>query len=884
MELVNSFKKYLVAIVPEMVYKSVTEAEKHETTSSRLAGDQYVEAKLKTGDFASIRNGTISVSVLNQVGITDQYMIDLINKDKLVIPNELQDTVLELHRKEIINNYEEQNDYYRMLYGLPGKDTSYIYLSPSELNSYGYYKDKHEDYDNDNLDKLTPLHKLPQNVLNIMETSGVLKEIYEEYSSKSGYNAEYIKYLGSKKIEPLVSRMAGQYELLYVPTVDSASRFTRDFKIYYEEARQYFLNQIYNYHFNSEYGFYEGYIGFFILVMAVQRTINSLFEVVVQRDFYDIETCRTFLSAYGVPFISTFTFNQQLALVKNLNILLMEKCTTTVLYDLLDILGYERYNITKYLLVKQHKTEQIGDTVEVKPVFVYKTTLTNEGVPIYELDKSEMYDYYFIARDVKDNDTTLVEEPAPEAYSYKSLTEDDVYWIEDSELIDKLQEDEINFVETKYAGISAVIRMYEVLFEHIYLQKMICDKGSETSNIKVDLPLITNHDVSLLDMEVLLICLLCKYNNVSPDLLVSPSKELSVLGFNFDADLEAIKNDVLSHPDIYSKELSKYILNITFNTVSDVNEMYGDVKKLRDILVECMETTTSPKVYHAYKKLYNTLLITDVHNEVFSLGDGSIPETYIDWLEENNYPLYEFIIDLGHDEILDKINYITTKMISWFTNCKYLDYLNPMDDSVIDGILKILRWFKSYTIDIKKLDVVYLFDSKYYNLMKLMSQMYFHANEIIRETDIGYNDWVNSISANIEKFEKDNTLSDAMQFTDHSTLKDYDKVLYDKLSKTTASEVIKETDIGYSDILSSISAYISKSETKNKLSEFVKYSSTLRINEMRSIIRDSAKKSLLSMESFDKKTYCDKMINNICNSTIKEKMKMRDSISFFYSD
>ena len=65
---------------------------------------------------------------------------------------------------------------------------------------------------------------------------------------------------------------------------------------------------------------------------------------------------------------------------------------------------------------------------------------------------------------------------------------------------------------------------------------------------------------------------------------------------------------------------------------------------------------------------------------------------------------------------------------------------------------------------------------------------------------------------------------------------------------------------------------------------FVKYSSTLRINEMRSIIRDSAKKSLLSMESFDKKTYCDKMINNICNSTIKEKMKMRDSISFFYSD
>lgn len=792
MELVNSFKKYLVTIVPDLVYKSVSEAELNETNESRLNGDQYVEAELGTLEFISIRDGTIPVSILNQIGIHDPEVIKIVNEDKYALPEKIRNRVVDLYRKYIISNYVEQNNYYRMLYGLPNYSSDGIYISPRELESFGYHNDSQEDYDNDNLDKLTPLHELPHNILILMESLGYLDEIYKEYSDERGYDARYIKYLGVKKIDPIVARLATQYELLYVPTVNNANRFTKDFTTYYEEARQYFLNNIFNYHFNSEYDFYEGYIGFFILTMAIQRTINSLFEVVVQRDFYDIETCRTFLEAYGVPFIQTFTFNQQLTLVKNLNILLMEKCTTNVLYDLLDMLDYKRYSLTKYLLVKQHRTTQESVYDEPRPVFVYKTNLSDDGRPIYELDKSEMYDFYFIARDVKDTDTTLVEEFDPSAYSYKSITEDDVYWIEDNELFEKLREDEINFTETKYASVSITIRMYEILFEEIYLQKLICDKGYETSKINVEIPLITKYNVSLLDMEVLLICLLCKYHNMSPDLLTSPSKELAVLGFNFDADLEAIKQDILSHPRIYSKELTNYIINITFNSVSDVNDMYGNVKKLATMLIEGMENTKSPQVYFAYRKLYNTLLITDVHNEVFALSDGTIPKTYMEWLEENNYPLYEYVNKLDKREILDKINYITTKYISWFTNCKYLDYLNPMDDNVVRGIVKILRWFKSYTIDIKELDVIYLFDSKYHNMMKMMTRMWFHANATIRELDIGYSDWISSISACMRNSETKNKLFEFVQLTSHMKVEDLDKLLHDAILKVSSNVVIRE--------------------------------------------------------------------------------------------
>lgn len=823
MELINSFKKYLTTIVPEIVFKSVTQANDNETSTSRLAGDQYVEAKLNTGNFDTIASETIPLEILHKVGIYDEYVIKMIKENKYIIPDRLHKTVWELHRQYVIDSYEEQNNYYRMLYGLPNIGESSIYISPADLATHGYMLDSQDDYDNDRLDNLTPLHELPTNVLLSMEMSGYLDELYNDYDSDPNYDARYIKHLGLKKIDPVISRMAGQYEMMYIPMTDNAKRFTRDFTNYYEEARQYFLNQIYNYHFNTEYDFYEGYIGFFIMVMAVQRTINSLFEVVVQRDFYDIETCRTFLEAYGVPFIKTFTLNQQLILVKNLNILLMEKCTTNVLYDLLDLLEYRRFTLSKYLLVKQHRTSQKDKWSEPRPIFSYKTLLADDGSFVYELNKSEMYDYYFISSDVNDTDTTLVEMSDPDAYKYKDITEDDVFWIEDDELLEKLQEDEINFVETKYASVTVTTQMYDVIFEHIYLQKMICDKGSETSKIMMELPLINRNPLSLLEIEVVLICLLCKYYNMSPDLLKTPSKQLAVLGFNFDADLEAIKEDILSHPRIYSKELADYITNITFNTVSDVNDMYGNVRTLATMLIEGMDSTNSEQVYHAYRKLYQALLITDVHNEVFALSDNSIPDSYMDWLAEENNQLYTYIKSLDQTEVLDKINYITTKMISWFTNTKYLDYLNPNDTEVLHGIIKILRWFKSYTIEIKDIDVIFLFDNKFHTTMKILNRFWFHDNITVRELDIGFHEWVQSISKYMKFPEFRNTFLDIVKEFVNIQKNDKSHPMYDELVAYMVKNERIYDDTEVFDLIQKITQVMNLSEKNQTFYEFVRF-------------------------------------------------------------
>ena len=220
--------------------------------------------------------------------------------------------------------------------------------------------------------------------------------------------------------------------------------------------------------------------------------------------------------------------------------------------------------------------------------------------------------------------------------------------------------------------------------------------------------------------------------------------------------------------------------------------MYSNVKNLYDLLIEGMETTQSEQVYHAYRKLYQSLMVTNVHNEVFTLPSGELPETYMEWLDVYNHSLYEYMSEITKEECLDKINYITTKMITWFTNTKYLSYLNPIDLTMVNNLIKILRWFKSYTMDIRELDVVYLFDSKYHNLMKMLGRLWFHASGVIHETDIGYHEWVVSIKKWAKIEENKNKLKEVIRMSADMTVDDLDKLFHDAIAKISGSFTIKD--------------------------------------------------------------------------------------------
>lgn len=802
LELLNSFKRYLLNTVPKIVTKDKEEADMYETVESRRLGDIYCSASLEMDSL--ITYSQIHEISLKRAGISDKNQIREYLKDKSTIPKKYHDIIIRSERSIFLSEFEETNEYYRMLMGLPPLGEDYIFLDYAEMELYGF----HEIANEDDYEHRTPFHLLPKNTLEAMDKSGYLEELQKMFPE-----SRYISYVGQRKIDLAIARMAGNFALIYLPKVDATNRFYRDFSFHYDEAREYFLSTVYNFSYSSQYPHYNGMIGFMILHMAIHRMISTTFKVMVDRDFYDLETCRIFLESYKIPFEKLFSITQQKMIIKNLNLLLMNKHTPRVLYDVLDLLGYDNIDITKYLLVKQHKLFQKDVESDLIPSFSYKLMVDDAGQQYIELDNSSMYEYYFVGVDMLASDVHLDTIDAANTFGYTEFTENDALWIHDDELIDKLEKAEINYVETKYANIAITFRMHEKNFELIYLSRLILDKQNETSRIFLDIPMIVNVPQSLFDIQVLLICLLCKKSHMETNLLKSPSEILYILGFNFKADLEAIKKDIKEHPSLYDETITKYLENIIFVSPEDVNRMYLNVKNLERFLTKAMQETPDPNVYHAYKKLYNTIFYSELNNSMYTLTNGNTANSYMEYMQDKNQLLYEFVESVEEDKIADYIDYIATKFSTLFPDTEFMNYLAPVDAYLIDAILKMLRAFKSYTIDIRDIDVIYRFDSRRHNLLKLIFSLrltsFIHPNEV----PLKYSDWINEFRGTVYYNEIKNILYELANIS--STISNYEfkMILKEKFWMYTKLHLIDMIHFKYGDRINVLSSSIRPKDT-----------------------------------------------------------------------
>ena len=762
MEIVNILKRFLMNGVPKMVVKLNSKAKLEETLEIQKEADIYVAASLKMETFNAYRYRLNSTSLV-EIGIYDRDERQRILNDPGILERKYRHLIpklIENERARVLANYVEKNSYYRTINGQPMlDDNEYVYLDMKLMEEYGFV----EKYPEDDFEHRTPLHLLPIDTLLAMEDDGIIAEIQESHPDKP-----YISYVASRKIPIVEARRAHNFELLYFPKQDSNNRFYKDFLFYYEEAREYFTSAIYNHQFAARYEYYDGFIGLMILTMTIQRMISNLFKVVVERDFYDMATLRLFLESFGVPFVEIFTLQQQRMLVKNLNILLMKKQGTAVMYDILDLLGYDSFQLSKYILVKQHKMAQENVESDYKPIFTYRSTVDDNYQPMVVLDTSSMYEYYFVGVDMKEKDIRLVDTTAENSYDYDSFVMNDPTWIQDEDLIQKLEESDFNFIETKYADIAVNIRMQDKLFETIYLSRMLLDKHKETNTIRVNLSRISDNKFSLLEIEVFLICLMCKNNHMVPNILRKPSQILAVLGFDFKEDLERIKDEIIKENDewyfhhgenLFDMSVINYLKTVTFRSPQDVNDFYVNIRDFEEFLSYGMLTTHSVDTYHAYRKLYNALMITQIDDETYQDSYGNPVFRYDEYLKELNIELYMFYQNLNDEECPDYINYVATKFATLFEDTGLLDL---GDATLITGILKILRTFKSLTLDLKDMDIVYVFDSRTRNTMRLLSKARFETTLRPKDTPIKYGDWNNFMIAT-DRFDEDGVLEEAQK-------------------------------------------------------------------------------------------------------------------------
>lgn len=783
------------AITNSVVVKMSSEANKHETLDSKREADRYVSAKKEIDIFAS--HTVYEPELLMKVGIVDRELLQQCFHDKYKIPSDKRDKVLKFKRQMIIDEFEETNDYYRELIGKPPMDTpesEFIYLSPEQM---AYYK----------IDEVRPIHDYPLEILIKLERV-VIPELIAVHPDK-----KYLKRMGSKAVDLVRAREANNFEIIF-SDVELDNAFLRSFFETYAFCREYFMSVIYNPSFNGRYELYENFIGMHIMIMAVQRVIVNTIKTSIDRDFYDLVSIKKMFDCYGVPFFENLPLDYQRTIVKNLNVLIRTKSTDKCLYDISNILMYERIKIYKYFLVRERKLDKQNEPIEAT-----KPQYGDDGeIVSYVPDYEKMYDIYFQSTDISEPNVIRAIENKPNRYDYLEVTEDDILWWENGELQKELYEREFNFIETKYLGVNIMYNLTDLLYETVYFLNLLVDNKDTTTDIEtrilnsdamktgtdylfIKLERFTPVPVSIFDAVVILCALVSKKNGMKGNIICnSAAQVLSVLGFNFEADFDLIRESIKKYPRIFhSPEITRYLDLLDIQKVEDIETLYRNFRNFADFCVDRIAKTEDINEYHAYKKLYKAFTVRKETGEAFKMTNGEVATTYLEYLYDKLPHIAGAIDEMHKDKTGIYIEHVIGKLNELIPDLTYIGALNGTNNIIVTALVSLINFFKSYTTDLRNLNVIYSFDDKYTNMIRMVKDPRLFIKLFPRETSLEYNNILNSISIDFD--DRDNISLDFLcRFSNNMDL--MDKTIYrEMLHISKILNLLEDAEFQYSDLL-----------------------------------------------------------------------------------
>ena len=690
------FIRELKSVIKSVVFKQNTEANKYETLETRQKADIYIMVKDGLDDFSSYVN--FDGDVYRKAGIPEHQIAEYI-KDKSAIPYGLRDILIGLQRNKIISEYVEKNNYYRMLSGFPDlEDTDKIYVPENDYN----------------INTKIPVHLLGVTDTAKLYGSGIIYTLRDKYPNK-----KYLNFLGDKSIDFHTARKAMNYELLQCDMSDPDT-ITSDFKRFYSYSREYFMIAVYNPSLAKIHKYYDNIIGFYILTMATQRTISEVYKQGITRDFYDVQLIRYLFDSYNIPFIEEMTMDQMKILAKNLNIFLSYKSTTKGIFNICNIFGFNNVNIYKYFLVKNHLVDDNN-----VPIFEDVTIANGDGTFTVKPNYQRMFDIYFQKINVNERDIDAEMQNPTNRVDYTSMIVNDPYWVDDEHLREKIYQSAYNSIETKYLSLDVMFKITEMMYEICHVFRMIMDNNREFKKITVDVPRISSKQQDLFSLVIFLCALFCKRYKFKGNVPLKPESIAYVYGFNFKADLDKIIEDILSTKNKYiDRKVVNYMVNFTVANSKDVGRIYRNIKDLKDFIVERMAETKNIDAYRAYKALYKSVLVVQDTESVYTKKDGTVAVTYSDLLKDINPELYSVLeklepTDKATGEIFTHILYKLEELSSDF---KYLHL--AVESQALFGILvKLINFFKSYTVDLSSAGLLYLFDDRYFNLLKILDKI-----------------------------------------------------------------------------------------------------------------------------------------------------------------
>lgn len=705
------------------ILKNETDAANAETVDSARASHLYIASKDNTILFDEI-NFTLEMLEMSSIPpeLYDSCLIDYEN-----IPVNKRPELMAIAKKSIIDRYVEQNNYYRMLNGLP------------DLGDEGIIVDSWTPPDGIVIDLDKHVHEMSLEEIQVLETYGVLDKLKEEYPDKV-----YLNHLGIRRVDPYKARKAIRFEPLYIPSVESQEIADR-YKTRLLVNRVFTLKTIYSEAFKYGSEYYDNFISILIVVQTIVDVLSAVQEFIARKEIFDIRSVQFILQSYGVPFYSEIPLKYQIAMVKNINTLIKYKSTTKNMVDICSLFGFDNIEIFKYYLLKYQNMEKPEDAPPAELKFI--------RVPLEE----QIDDY------LKDSTNY---------YDYDTITYEDGTWdggLDHNKLKEDILAQEFNHIRTKYISIDTIYDMTKLSFDISYFFNILYDDVALEEALTVNIPYIdSNTKFRLTDVFCYLFALTYEYNGIEDIIMDTTGKVLHVMGFNFKANMAELAAYV-EEKGFTLEELGVSDFRIPETSLVSYNqllEIFVRNNNIRDHLIKQMKDADNKQIYDIYKYLFEALMITEFTNNYFRDPDtGLMPATYTEYLQRRSTPLFLSLIEVkaitDPEAKMQKISSIINATI--YALDEYIDsdvykniyngFPSVSSEAVKQYVVKMINFFKSYKIDLLGINTLYKFNDKLDNFVKIIDCI--HINRIFWKDDyVNLFNKLYSTTSNLSKQER----------------------------------------------------------------------------------------------------------------------------------
>lgn len=645
----------------------------------------------------------------------------LLARGQLPVPEGQKLLLQKIAREDWIANYEEKNNYYRSLAGLPDIGDDFIYLTDDDMLLLPV----------ESFDINTPVHECNEGEAELLYNNGVIDRLKERYP-----DAKYLDHLGEKSIDPYLARHTAKFGLLYMPPVDSPE-VTDKWRERFEINRVYVLQTIYS----EAYKFQSDYYDRFMMIMIVMMTFEDMIvyspEYIIERNLFDFRTIEYIFEACGVKYFPDIPLKYQKRLVKNLNRLIKYKSSAKCMVDIVSLFGYENMELFKYYILKIPLLDENGNYKD-------KTYTDPEtGKEVEDLESN--YKLQFLKVPLLEIADDYIQDPF-QYVDYDETAGEDIWWngvYTKKYVKHKILEHEFNIHKSKYISIDTVYSLTELQFQMVYFMNMLLYSGVNTDKLLVDVPEISsNIQFKLTDLIYTLFSLNYLYNHMTDNIVYNPVQVMDVKGFNFNTDLTKLSS--------YLEEKGYTLEDVGLDTFrnpkqlgiqswKDLEEIYNGNISTYKTLVDLMRNANNKDEYDVYRTVYESLFITRLNFEEFkkTATDNKLPKRYIDYLRHTNIMLYNLVVKCQNiqkdteqrQEITRTINYIVEDIYCFLDKDIFKFAFNGIATVNLDYVRKyiynILNFFKSYKVDIIHSNTIYKFDDRLENRINIIDKIIF---------------------------------------------------------------------------------------------------------------------------------------------------------------